>query len=85
MLRRVERELPAEYRELVERALQARDGQAALALCELPDVIRGYEDIKLGNVERWRERVAELQAQLESGDAAEPARRSVELPITVLR
>jgi indolepyruvate ferredoxin oxidoreductase len=40
-------------------------------LCALPDVVRGYEDVKLRNVERFRERAAELLERIE-GDAASP-------------
>jgi indolepyruvate ferredoxin oxidoreductase len=60
-VRRVERRLPDEYRELVRAALTL-DRKTALELAELPDVIRGYEDIKLANVERFRERAAERLA-----------------------
>ncbi len=67
-VRRVERELIAEYRELVQWAV-ARQAPTTDALCielaELPDMIRGYEDIKLDNVARYRERVAELRTQIE--------------------
>ena len=66
-VRRVERRLPGEYRELVGRALEhlAPDTHATVAkVAELPDLIRGYEDIKLRNVERYREQAARLEAQL---------------------
>ncbi len=36
----------------------------AVELCELPDMVRGYEDIKLRTVERFRERASELSAEL---------------------
>jgi indolepyruvate ferredoxin oxidoreductase len=36
----------------------------AVQLAELPDMIRGYEEIKLANVARFREKVQELQAGL---------------------
>ena len=58
-VRRVERALPDEYLALVETAI-SRDATTALAVAELPDMVRGYEDIKLGNVERFRARAAEL-------------------------
>ena len=35
-----------------------------VAIAELPDVVRGYEDIKLRNVERFREQAADLMVQL---------------------
>ena len=82
-VRRVEKQLPGEYRELVERALESagRDYATATALCELPDVVRGYEDIKLRNVEVFRERAAELVEALAAPEIDEPA----ELPITIHR
>jgi indolepyruvate ferredoxin oxidoreductase len=62
-VRRVERELPGEYRALVDKAL-AGLGPAtydrAVKLANLPDVIRGYEDIKLRNVEKFRAEVRSL-------------------------
>ncbi|MDT8914930.1 indolepyruvate ferredoxin oxidoreductase family protein [Amycolatopsis sp. PS_44_ISF1] len=62
-VRRVERELPGEYQHLVDRALTHLDGKTAESVAELaalPDVVRGYEDIKLAAVERFRARAAEL-------------------------
>jgi indolepyruvate ferredoxin oxidoreductase len=35
-------------------------------IADLPDVVRGYEDIKLANVTRFREEAARLEAQLAS-------------------
>ena len=43
-------------------ARAARGPETALAVAELPDMVRGYEDIKLANVERFRTRAAELLA-----------------------
>jgi indolepyruvate ferredoxin oxidoreductase len=60
-VRRVERALIGEYRAQVDQAVAALDSanQASVAaLCELPDMIRGYEHIKLANVALWRERSA---------------------------
>ncbi|TMQ23100.1 MAG: indolepyruvate ferredoxin oxidoreductase family protein [Candidatus Rokuibacteriota bacterium] len=62
-VRRVERALPAEYRALVERALGGLSPatyERAVTLARLPDLIRGYEDIKLRNVERFRAEAANL-------------------------
>jgi indolepyruvate ferredoxin oxidoreductase len=62
-VRRVERALPAEYRALIERAvagLSPASYERAVALARLPDLIRGYEDIKLRNVERFREEARKL-------------------------
>ncbi|WP_419922423.1 indolepyruvate ferredoxin oxidoreductase family protein [Candidatus Poriferisodalis sp.] len=66
--RRMERELIDEYRGMISRTLDtlARGDDAACAraveIAELPDMIRGYEDIKEANVERFRARAAELGA-----------------------
>ncbi len=45
---------------MVLRALQDVDRDRVLAPAELPDVIRGYEGVKLANVARYRERQAEI-------------------------
>jgi len=67
-IRRVERELIGEYQALIDRAL-ARLGpgthEVAVALATLPDEIRGYEEIKLEGVRRFRARAQELLAQLD--------------------
>jgi indolepyruvate ferredoxin oxidoreductase len=59
-VRRVERDLVDEYQRLVQSALPhlATAPGEVLAACELPDVIRGYEAIKLRNVATFRERAA---------------------------
>ena len=62
-VRRTERALIGEYRALVERALAALSPETydrAVKLAALPDVIRGYEDIKLRNVVKFREQVKAL-------------------------
>jgi indolepyruvate ferredoxin oxidoreductase len=62
-VRRVERALVGEYRALVEKALvglSPESHERAVRLANLPDVIRGYEEIKLRNVERFREEVRAL-------------------------
>jgi indolepyruvate ferredoxin oxidoreductase len=67
-VRRVERELVGEYREMVTRALDTlRPGteEIVLELCELPDAIRGYEEIKLRSVVRFRKDAARLERRLE--------------------
>jgi indolepyruvate ferredoxin oxidoreductase len=69
-VRRVERALPGEYRALVDRSLERLTPitYATVAeIADLPDVIRGYEDIKLRNVERFREQAAALEARLAGG------------------
>ena len=55
-VRRVERALIREYRALIQKALATLDASSyerAVQLAELPDVIRGYEEIKLANVDRF--------------------------------
>jgi indolepyruvate ferredoxin oxidoreductase len=59
-VRRVERELVAEYRALVPTLLAMDDVERAVEIAALPDVVRGYEQIKLDNVARYRARLAEL-------------------------
>jgi len=62
-VRRVERQLPGEYRSLIEKALAGLSPESyerAVKLAELPDVIRGYEDIKLRNVQQFRDEVRAL-------------------------
>ncbi|WP_314035011.1 indolepyruvate ferredoxin oxidoreductase family protein [Dietzia sp. CH92] len=74
-VRRVERELLDEYRVLVDeladglrrRGPAGRDAAwygTAVALAELPDMVRGYEEVKLAGVARYREEMARLRAEL---------------------
>ncbi len=72
-VRRVERALITEYEALVEEALSllTPDTHAtALELLELPDVIRGYEEIKLRNVVLFRKRADALLKRLRAGKPA---------------
>ena len=65
-LRRTERALADEYESTVERviATSVANGGAAddvvLQIAELPDMIRGYESIKVANIAAYRTRLAEL-------------------------
>ncbi|MBI2216623.1 MAG: indolepyruvate ferredoxin oxidoreductase family protein [Candidatus Rokubacteria bacterium] len=62
-VRRVERALIAEYRGLVERAvatLSPETHERAVKLAGLPDLVRGYEDVKLRGVQRFREEARKL-------------------------
>ncbi|HXV91923.1 MAG TPA: DUF6537 domain-containing protein, partial [Pseudonocardia sp.] len=62
-VRRVERALIGEYRALVDKALVGLSPETldrAVKLASLPDVIRGYEDIKLTNVRKFRDEVRAL-------------------------
>jgi indolepyruvate ferredoxin oxidoreductase len=66
-VRRVERRLVEEYRTLVERLapkVTADNAGAAAELASLPDMVRGYEDIKLRNVDAYREELARQRAAL---------------------
>jgi indolepyruvate ferredoxin oxidoreductase len=68
-LRRTERALVAEFldivRTLCERLTEANHEQA-VGIAELPDVIRGYEEVKLANVDTYRTRVDSLLEALTS-------------------
>ena len=64
-VRRVERELIAEYRTLMETELDALTTdtyERAVRLAELPDVIRGYEDVKLAGVERFHQQLRAIRS-----------------------
>ncbi len=64
-VRRVERALIGEYRALIEKRIETLSKESyekTVAIAELADGIRGYEDVKLRNVERFRSQVARLEA-----------------------
>jgi indolepyruvate ferredoxin oxidoreductase len=66
-VRRVERALVGEYQRLVRDALKHLHPdtvEAVAAIAGLPDVIRGYEEIKLRNVATFRERADAALAKL---------------------
>ena len=66
-VRKVERELPGEYLAAVRSGLAAlteSNIDDVVALAELPDIVRGYEDIKLANVERFRTELEQAVASL---------------------
>ena len=72
-VRRVERELIAEYEDTVAEALAllTPDTHAtALELLELPDLVRGYEEIKLRNVVLFRKRAEGIMKRLRAGKPA---------------
>jgi indolepyruvate ferredoxin oxidoreductase len=69
-VRRLERALPGEYRALVERGLAALAAdpsayETVVELFDLPDVVRGYEDVKLRSVAVFRQRAQALLERLE--------------------
>ncbi len=85
-VRRVERALPAEYEEAVRGALAhltPATSPLVAELAELPDVIRGYEEIKLRGVARWREETARLRARITEGVPTAPEAPFV-LPFTLV-
>lgn len=59
-VRRIERALPHEYLTALFAALDARDLARAQQVAESAELVRGYESIKLANVERFRKRLTEL-------------------------
>jgi indolepyruvate ferredoxin oxidoreductase len=74
-VRRTERRLVGEYRGLVRAAidrLEIETHERVVELCELPDVIRGYEEIKLRSVERFRKRSEALLEQVHGTPADAP-------------
>ncbi|MBB4665121.1 indolepyruvate ferredoxin oxidoreductase family protein [Conexibacter arvalis] len=75
-VRRVERQLPEEYLGHVDAAL-ARLTPAtratAVEIARLPELVRGYEEIKLAGVERFRARARELAESIEQTTAEEAA------------
>ncbi|HYV14761.1 MAG TPA: DUF6537 domain-containing protein, partial [Conexibacter sp.] len=66
-VRRVERALIGEYEALLDELVAAL-APATHALCvelaSTPDLVRGYEHVKLAGVERFHARVAELRERL---------------------
>jgi indolepyruvate ferredoxin oxidoreductase len=73
-IRRLERELIDEYRALVAGTLARltpKTASVVLQIVQLPDMVRGYEEIKIANVERMRERAAELLEQLDAPAAGD--------------
>jgi indolepyruvate ferredoxin oxidoreductase len=65
-VRQVERALIGEYRSLLERRLAMltpESYEATVVLAELADGIRGYEEVKLRNVERFRSAVTRMEAR----------------------
>jgi indolepyruvate ferredoxin oxidoreductase len=66
-VRRVERRLIGEYEQLVDHALVHLDPSTHATVAEiagLPDIIRGYEHVKLRNVERFRAEAERLTREL---------------------
>jgi indolepyruvate ferredoxin oxidoreductase len=74
-IRVLERALVEEYLGLVDHLIgRLSPATAALAvrLAELPDSVRGYEDVKMRTVESYHQAMAELRAQLDEIPATHP-------------
>jgi indolepyruvate ferredoxin oxidoreductase len=74
-IRKIERELIREYRDLVVElsATLTKDNWAsAVLIAELPDLIRGYDEVKLKNIQLFRARRGEILAQ-RSSPSVEPS------------
>ncbi len=68
-VRRVERALVGEYIDLINAVLKRLSRETielAVQIAEAPDVIRGYEHVKLANVDRFRSTIAVLLESYES-------------------
>ena len=82
-VRRTERALIGEYQSLMATALSRLDTSTAatvLEIAQLPELVRGYEEIKLAGVKRMRARATEL---LEALDAPrEPERPILEVTLS---
>ncbi len=66
-VRREERRLPGEYVAVLDRVLPllTRENHAgAIALAELPDRVRGYEQIKLARIAEYRDALARAESEL---------------------
>ncbi|MFC7753218.1 indolepyruvate ferredoxin oxidoreductase family protein [Tsukamurella soli] len=69
-VRRTERALVEEYRGLIDAMVAHLAGtgsgevDAVVMLAELPDVVRGYEGVKMANVAQYRDEVAAQRARL---------------------
>jgi len=65
-VRRTERALITEYREVIDQllaGLTVGNHGLAVQIAALPDLVRGYEDIKLATVRTYHEKLAELRAE----------------------
>jgi indolepyruvate ferredoxin oxidoreductase len=72
-VRRVERALVGEYEETIAEGLSLLTPEThdtAVELLELPDLIRGYEEIKLRNVVLYRKRAEGILKRLRAGKPA---------------
>ncbi len=78
-VRRVERELIEEYERVVRSLLPdltPANHAAAVEIVSLPDLVRGYEQVKLAAVTRYREELRRALAAYRSGAAAQATRQA---------
>ena len=64
-VRRVERRLIVEYRQVIQEllaGLRSDNHALALQIATLPNIVRGYEHVKLASVARYDKRLSELRA-----------------------
>ena len=69
-LRRIERKLIDDYREIITSLLpqlHVDNYEIAVRIAEAPDMVRGYEDVKLRNIERYRELIGGLRVRFREG------------------
>ena len=65
-LRRIERALPHEFLAALRASLDAGDLQHTQLVAETAELVRGFESIKLRNIDRFRKRLAELAVSKDS-------------------
>ncbi|MCX5257863.1 2-oxoacid:acceptor oxidoreductase family protein [Streptomyces canus] len=86
-VRRVERQLIVEYRDLMRTALAhltPENSESVAALAALPGLIRGYEGIKLAGAVRYRaEARAALEGLVSGRSPVEPGNRATTQPHTI--
>ncbi|MQY05840.1 indolepyruvate ferredoxin oxidoreductase family protein [Actinomadura macrotermitis] len=73
--RRVERRLVTEYLAVVDELVADLDRgrhDLAVEIAALPDMVRGYEDVKTANVARYHERLRALMASWRTARTAQP-------------
>lgn len=75
-VRRTERQLIAEYRDLLTSALEKltpENHAAVVSMAALPDMVRGYENVKMDTVREYRAKLAEAKAEIGIGATDKPA------------
>jgi indolepyruvate ferredoxin oxidoreductase len=82
-VRVIERQLIAEYEQLLDEIterLTTDNHHVAVELAGLPDMVRGYDEIKLANVELYHDKMATLRTQLTDGRLAHQSLPIVSTP-----